>query len=206
MKKILVFAAIAGLIGLLASCASLPAPQSANDSLVVGRFVLSFPDGFFDQRPRTVDSWVLLHFYLPAEPRHFSVLTSYDGYFRFRSSGTGELILTGYNLTLSEYTNDYQTQYRLADSLDQRFTIQPHEVVYLGEIAVNYTRPQQVNGESIGRESYAVQNNIGVTWQHQNWDFGRSIARSFDAQGLMKYLQEKGPRSPWLKYDIVEGS
>ncbi len=164
MKHILIFAACAGLLSLLAACAILPAPKSADDSLVVGRFVLNFPDGFFDRQPRDIDSWVLLHFYLPGERKHVSVFTS-DGYFRFRSSGTDELILTGYDLTLSYYG----VEYRLTDRLDQRFATQPHEVVYLGQTTVSYTKPQQVNRESIGLESYLVQNMFGASWRQEYW-------------------------------------
>jgi hypothetical protein len=198
MKHILIFAACAGL---LAACASLPAPKSADDSLVVGRFVLDFPDGFFDRQPRSIDSWVLLHFYLPEERKHFSVFTS-NGYFRFRSRGAEELVLTGYDLTL----RDNGVEYRLTERLDQRFTTQPHEVVYLGQTTVSYTKPQQVNRESIGLESYTVQNNMGATWKYENWDFGRSLARSWDREGLMGYLKKKDQRGPWLNYEIFQGS
>jgi hypothetical protein len=201
MKHILIFTACAGLLSLLAACASLPAPKSADDSLVVGRFVLSFPDGFFDRQPRSIDSWVLLHFYLPGERRHVSVFTS-DGYFRFRSRGAEELILTGYDLTL----RDNGVEYQLTDRLDQRFTALPHEVVYLGQTKVSYTKPQQVNGQSIGLESYTVENTMGATWKYEYWDFGRSITRSRDRQGLTKYLEKKGPRSPWLNYEVYQGS
>ena len=201
MKHILLFTAFAGLLSLLAACASLPAPKSADDSLVVGRFVLSFPDGFFDRQPRSVDSRMLLHFYLPGERRHVSVFTS-GGYFRFRSRGAGELILTGYDLTL----RDNGVEYQLTDRLDQRFTTLPHEVVYLGETTISYTNPQQVNRQSIGLESYTVQNMFTASWRYEYWDFGKSVTRSWDTEALKGYLQKKDPQSPWLSYEVFQGS
>ncbi len=201
MKHILILSACAGLLSLLAACASLPAPKSADDSLVVGRLVLSFPDGFFDRQSRSVDSWVLLHFYIPGERRHVSVFT-HDGYFRFRSRGSEEMILTGYDLTL----NSHGVEDQLTDRLDQQFTAQPHQVVYLGQIDVSYAKPQQVNGQSIGLESYTVENTMGATWFYKNWDFGRSITRTWDRQALTEYLQKKGPQSPWLGYEVYQGS
>jgi hypothetical protein len=204
MKKFLILAVLVVFAGFLAACATLPAPRSAQDSLVVGRLVLDFPNGFFDQSPRIVGSDILLHFYLPAEHRHVSVLTS-NGYFRFRTRGTGEVILTGYDFS----RRGYRAFYQLSDRFTERFTTKPHEVVYLGQITVNYTDPRRVDRVGIGYESYGAQARIGSRMGESRvqsyWDFARSINHSWDKQKVIGYLQ-KNPHSPWLSYQIFRGS
>jgi len=201
MKYLLLLAVCAGL---LAACASLPAPKGADDALVVGRFVLAFPDGFFDQYSRSVDSGVLLHFYLPGERKHVSVFTS-NGYFRFRLHGSDELILTGCDLSL----RDYGAGYRLVDRLDERFATRPHEVVYLGQITVTYTHPRPVDRVAIGYESYGVSKRHFITaasLRHYYWDFRKSVNRSWDREGIRGYLEEKDRRGLWLNYGVFQGS
>src|SRR3989304_8102826 len=98
MKYVLL---MASLIFALSSCASIPAPEKADDSLVIGHLVLDFPDGFFEQPSRTIESGVMLHLVNTTKQTRFSLLTS-GGYFRFLSHGADEYLLKGYEFSKRE--------------------------------------------------------------------------------------------------------
>lgn len=53
---------VSGFIFILVSCASFPEPKEEGDSLVIGSFVVDFPDGFFNKAPRTVKEGVWIEF------------------------------------------------------------------------------------------------------------------------------------------------
>jgi hypothetical protein len=57
MKQCLLAIGVAALLG---SCASIPAPESPDDSLVIGYMALDFPDGYFEEGRRTIASGINL--------------------------------------------------------------------------------------------------------------------------------------------------
>jgi hypothetical protein len=185
MKGLFALVAVSVLFSLIA-CAGLPAPEGTEDSLVVGWFVVDFPDGYFNLPSRTISSNVKLHFENTTTGQSFSVST-WHGYFHFLSNGKD-----GYHLERFEYSGAETGggSFFFGNLLDIEFTAKPGKILHLGAIKFNYRHPKRMTRVSAGR-------NVDY------YDFEESLDRTWDEEEAKEYLRSQDPESPWLSYEVV---
>ena len=94
MKRLLSAVVIAGL---LVSCAGFPQPVEEATTLIIGSWILDFPDGFFDTPARQFDMNVQLSFHNTTQDKRFAIYTN-RGYFYFQSNGTDDYVLEKFQL------------------------------------------------------------------------------------------------------------
>jgi hypothetical protein len=189
---------------LLASCASLPAPRSDSDALVVGYLQLEFPDGYLGQPPRVIRSDILLHFRNVTRRTHFARFTR-DGYFAFRVPGGQELRLASY-----EYSaNDPSYQSYLNDQIGIRFSAAPGEVLDLGRLTIRYTAPAKRDRVTFARSVYTEDMDTDkktgrriLAQYQQYWSYLRTLDRRWDPAALNEYLHRRDPAGRWQSREI----
>jgi hypothetical protein len=181
MKKAFGLIAICSL--LLASCAGVPKPERDSDSLVVGSFVSSFPDGFFAEPARTMESGLRVNFINQTSGKEFSVITTNGGFFQFLSNGTDAYAMTGYAFN---ETVPGKGMFTGGANLNYTFTVQSHCVFYLGHFTFISAHPQMTT--------------TGLN--RTGWDFERSLHRANKADDVRSWLQTAAADSPWLSYDF----
>ncbi len=185
MKRFLLFA---GIIAILFSCVGFPEPEGEANSLVIGNFILDFPDGFFQRTPRTFKHGVTLKFRNTTKNTNFSIKTS-DGYFYFLTNGTDEYLFESF--TFSKQYEDHE--YSLGETpIGKKVSTRTGKVIYLGHITFTYSNPEITKRESKGRGK--------VTY----YDYEKSISTKMDRNALIQYMKDIQQDSPWLVYEIVE--
>jgi len=172
---------------IVAACASIPRPGSEDDSLVVGSLVLDFPDGFFDDGPRTLDQSVAVEIENMTEGRTFTVITEPGGYFSFLSDGKDL-----YSLRQVRFTRRRDRTITKTDTdLDIRFTASPHAVLYLGHIVITYVlvkRPSKLD---------RVEGHTTI------FEYDLKGANTDRHEEMLAYLRKTDPKSPWAEdYEI----
>jgi hypothetical protein len=175
------FVLIVGVLSLLAGCASLPVPESPEDSLVIGYFVLDFPDGFFEQNRHTFTSGVTLNFINETTGKKFWLITS-EGYFQFLSNGTDSYAFESYKLETSNGS--------VNGGIDKKFAAKPHSVLYLGQLTLIYAKP---------KKTYKTSMDLKTVY----WEFQNSSNFAYNEEELRGYLQGKDPQCPWLEYEVA---
>jgi len=183
MKKLFLFA---GVIALLCSCASLPEPENQGDSLVIGQFILDFPDGFFSEPPCKITSGITLHMVNETKDTRFTLTTSYPGYFYFLSNGSDDFKLESY-----EYqTQRTKTTYTLPRTpLDLKISTVPDKVIYFGNLTLSYLLPE------IKRE-YGDRSTT--------WNYKHDVSIEWDKEAFLQFIKDKAPESQWLSREVVE--
>jgi hypothetical protein len=182
MKKLLV---IVSVMVLLISCTTmLPLPEQEGNSLVIGSFILDFPDGFFNLSPRKFDMNVQLHFKNVTQGSSFTLRTS-RGYFYFLTNGTDKYVLEYFKLGETKIGD---TTYTFGgETLNFQILTTPNKVIYLGHIV--FTEAGSDAAKRSGRTSiYEFEPSTTVDW---NRDF------------LLQYISDH-QGGPWLQYEIVE--
>jgi hypothetical protein len=182
MKRFIV---LAGVAVLLFSCASFPEPESKGDSLVIGNFILDFPDGFFGEPPRKVSSGITLHLVNSTKQTRFTLKTSYPGYFYFLTNGTDEFELESFDYQ----TQETHTTYTLGKNpINLKIANTPGKVIYLGHLTLSYTRPK-------------IERTYGD--RDTSWDFKPAWTAKWDEEGLRQYIGEAGQDSEWLQREVI---
>ena len=179
--------AIAGAAILLAGCAGLPEPEGTGNSLIIGSFVLEFPDGFFDRPACTIENGISLRFRNITTDKRFRIKTTYPGFFYFLASGSDDYMLETYAYETQKGTRG---TYTLSErKVDLRITPGPDRVVYVGHIAKVYSSP-------------TVHRAYGD--RSTTWDFKESWAREWNKSAAVLFIADQNPESRWLRYEIVE--
>ncbi len=186
----------------VAGCASLPAPRSDSDALVVGYLQLEFSDGYLGQRPRVVRSDILLHFANVTHRTRFSRLTR-DGYFAFRVPGGQQLRLASYEYSAND---PYYLSY-LNDEIGLGFSTEPGEVLDLGRITIRYTAPAKSNRVSFAQSVYVegeglIMGHHVVTQYQQYWSYQRAFVRLWDPAAFDEYLHRADRAGRWQSREI----
>jgi hypothetical protein len=188
MKKVIECAVIALAVGaLLSSCASVPKPEGESDTLVVGSFVSDFPDGFFGDPSRTLESNLRLDFTNLATGQDFSIVTSKRGYFYFLSNGSDDYELTGYSFR----ENVERKTFSGGNTLSLKFAAFPRCVHYLGHWVLTNSSPGMKTATGTGT---------------QTWNYEYSIDRQFKDDEMHDYLQKAAADSVWLSYEMKHDS
>ncbi len=166
------------------SCASIPAPEGAEDSLVVGSFIIAFPDGFFNRPSRTFSSDIKLNFKNTTTGRKFSVFIM-NGFFYFLSNGSDE-----YQLESFEYASyEYGPRYSFGGPLHIEFSALPKKVLYMGAMTFNYRNPKRTNIVEAGKPV-------------DYWHFDKTLDRTWDQEKAIEFLSSQDPETPWLTYEV----
>ena len=182
MKRLLLFA---GIVALLFSCASFPEPEGQGNSLVIGNFILDFPDGFFDLSARKITSGVTLHLANRTKGTKFALITSSPGYFYFLTNGSDE-----FELESSEYAAEgLGHRYKMNIPIRIKIMNTPDKVIYLGHITSTYTLPKIEKESGTGSRT---------------WNFETEWTTTWDQEGLRLYIVEVSPNRQWLNREVLE--
>ena len=73
---------------LLGSCAGVPRPENDQSTLVIGSFILDYPDGLFEYNARTIPVGVYVTVRNNTKDSTFDLRTNDGGYFYFLSNGS----------------------------------------------------------------------------------------------------------------------
>ena len=176
---------IVGVMVLLLSCATMPLPKGEGNSLVIGSFILDFPDGFFDLQPRKFDINVKLQFRNVTQDKSFRLYTS-RGYFHFLTNGTDEYVLEYFNLGKTKIGD---TTYTFGGAtLNFEISTMPNKVIYLGHVVFTYAVPDR--DKKRGGTIY--------------YNFEPSSSTDWNKDLMLQYISDQQKDSPWLQYEIVE--
>ena len=176
---------IAGVMLLLLSCGTIPAPKSKGNSLVIGSIILDFTDGFFDLPPRKFETNVKLQFKNVTQGKSFTLYTS-RGYFHFLTNGTDEYILEKFSLGETQIGD---TIYTFGGAtINFEIPSMLHKVIYIGHIVFTYS------------VSEADKRNDITTY----FNFKSSTSVDWNKDLVVQYISDKQKNSPWLEYNIVE--
>ncbi len=168
----------------LASCAGLPKAESESDSLVVGSFVLDYPDGFFDKPARTIESNIRLNFLNRSTGATFWVVTTRGGYFYFTTNGIDQFDLTSYAFTVPEKEGTYSGGGEFKYPID----VSRHCVQYVGHLTLTYAHPSmEMAGSS-----------------RMSWNFDTSYERKSRKAEMIEFLRDTDPETPWLTLEVQE--
>ncbi len=180
MKKYLILLVVSLL--LLTACSTIPEPSKNSESLVIGSFILDFPDGYFDGPKRTIDSNVTLKFYNKTTGEDYAKRTK-NGYFAFVANTSDEIELYEYYY---EHTSG-RTTTSLGGSLEKEFCILADKINYLGDLKITYRAGKVVSGD---RES-------------STYHFNRDYSIGYNSAAAKNHLVDELVESEWLKDDII---
>jgi hypothetical protein len=183
MKRLLL---LVGLLVLIYSCASLPEPKVAEDSLVIGSLVLDFPDGFFNLPARKIEGTVFVNVHNVTKDSNFSVMTVSPGMFSFLSNGSDEYVIESYEYKEQSGAGGYTLGIQPFGS---KFVASPGRVLYIGHITKTFAKP----------EIYRATGSGGSTW-----NFKESWAMNWDKNAVLAFLTIKNPKSAWLSREVLE--
>ena len=181
MKKYLIsLLAITAIV--FASCSSLPEPGNTDEVLVVGNFILDFPDGFFDLTSRTVRSNVKLRIKNRITGEITNVSTR-NGYFH----------VVGYkgdDFEILEYDYRYKgsnAEYTMGNKVNKKFTANSDKVNYIGDIKIIYTAGE-ISSHRGSLEKY--------------YSYKRSFTNQDNSQKALEYYKFNNPDSSWFDKGI----
>jgi hypothetical protein len=171
---------------LLTSCGSLPKPQAGSDqSLVIGSFRLDFPDGYFKDPPRGIDSGIAMDIANQTKGSSFTVVTGKGGYFYFLSNGTDEYLIKSFQY--DETSTITGGTSRLSGTVGTMFKSSPRCVVYLGHTALRYMKPKL--------EDQGMTKPGSV---ESSWNYAVSQSREDRRDELRTFLEN----SDWAGYEM----
>ena len=206
MKKLVIL----GLLGpLLVSCASLPAPQTPQDSLVVGYFSLYFPDEYFNSGLTRIDRDIELDIRDITTGRWILRLV-YGGPFQFVAHAGDTYVLESSRANLLNGSMRYVFGPR---PIELKIDPDPGKVVSVGTIQLTYSPVKESPTTFHQRIDYSVRmggmgglsplnSGGGQTVVDQAFDV--SISQTFDDAGLLSYLKQVDPASQWLSREVQD--
>ena len=185
MKRILFVGGVIAIAAAMLSCAGFPEPAVDGNSLVIGSFILDFPDGFFDRPPAKFDMNVKLSFRNVTQNKRFDIYTN-RGYFYFQTNGTDQYVLEDFNLQKIKIGN---SMYSFGgDPINMRITNSPNKIIYLGDIVYTYAAPGDTSRKA--RTTY--------------YNYVPSVHVDWDKEVLGQYIERQNPDSRWLDCEVIE--
>lgn len=173
----------------LSSCAGVPKPESETDSLVVGSFVVDYPDGFYNQPPRTIEAGIRLDFVNTTRNSTFIVVTSEGGYFNFISSGGDHYMLKSFSYQVNENNESSHAVFYGGRDINFPFFSEPGSVLYVGHLTYTMAHPRRVQNAT--RET--------------RWQFDDSVKISSRMVALHSYLNKVDRESAWASRGVKKG-
>jgi hypothetical protein len=186
MKRLVLLAGILVLFVSSAGCASLPKPKGGGSSLVIGSFVMDFPDGFFNEGKRKIEATVTVNFRNITTGQKFNCFTERGGMFYFLTNGSDEFMFESFEYRSSEGSSRYSIG---ETPLKLKIQTTTDKVIYLGHITFTYAKPTLERDPGSGTTS---------------WGFERSIALNWDKDSTLAFILKKQPNSDWLAREVLE--
>jgi hypothetical protein len=183
MRRLLPVLSVCACLFLLGACAGVPAPENEQSTLVIGSFILDYPDGLFDFAARTVASGVYLTVKNNTKGSSFTMRTTEGGYFYFLSNGSDSYSLVGYRY---EFTAAGRQEYTMRGGIGGNFTVVPGQVCYLGDIVFRQTKPTK------GEEG------MYAGTKQTSWQYETTATRDDKRGQAVDFLRKQDPQSPWL--------
>jgi hypothetical protein len=209
MKRIFLLLGLGAML-LLASCAGLPAPQTPQESLVVGSFVLDFPDSFFDRAPRTIDTQVELDFRDITKGTSFPIFTS-NGRFWFVASGSDEYVLDSSEFSSWMQSHGYHVGNR---EIGLRIPTAPGKILDLGDIRLVYRNPQASGAGGITYRWYNYETEASLIpstspvlladMTVRDWIFDVSMSRQSEKSALADFLKQVDQSGAWRDREVID--
>jgi hypothetical protein len=168
---------------LLLSCASIPDPEDQQSTLVIGSFILEYPDGVMDLPPRTIASNVWITVMNTTKGSSFSVRTMDGGFFYFLGSGDDSYSLQSYRHT---FTMSGTSEYTVGAKLNWAFKTAPGQITYLGHTVIRQGKPKMAEERQGSRE------------RQSTWQFETTLTRDDTPDRMIEYLRTQHAESPWL--------
>ncbi len=175
----------AAMLAATLSCVNLPEPEGPDNALVIGSFVVDFPEGCFGGAIRSFRSGVKIHFANLRTKKTFFVTTD-QGYFCFLSNGEDQYALVGYEMKY----NETGSQGRFGDRVMKRLPVAPGKVIYLGSFVATWTNARKSTRQSLGQ---------AMTY----WEYDRALGHSWEDGLLEEYLESRGPESGWRQREVL---
>lgn len=208
MKRLFMLLSVTATLTSLIACATVPAPRASSESLVIGSFALSFPDGFFGFAQTVVDSQVRLNIRDLTTGRWFSVYTV-GGHFNFRVNGADRYVVES-----SEYHAWKGTGQCVvgARPLGVAIPAEAGKVISLGNLVLTYTPhgTTPITRDDWSATDYQLEppnpasDFYPVIATKVGWDYSTRLTRSADSAQLLAYLHAIDARSAWERRGIVE--
>ena len=178
MKKFLLGV---GVIVILVSCASFfPEPESNTDSLVIGSFIIDFPDGFGSYSPLTAAEGIKLYFTNLTRNRHFVLVTDSDGYYYYLTNGSDEYVLNKFECPIRPVPYADPIRYTLNIPIRTSTT----KLIYMGHISITF--------------SELLVTTITI---HPQYEVALHV--DWDRTAMLLYLENRQSDACWLDYDII---
>jgi hypothetical protein len=153
-------------------------------TLIIGSWILDFPDGFFDTPARQFDMNVQLSFHNTTQDKRFAIYTN-RGYFYFQSNGTDDYVLEKFQL---KKTKIGDTTYNFGgQTINMKIAPSPNKIIYIGHVVFTYAAPEAAKRS--GRTSY--------------YDYDIAVDVDWNKQALKDYIMEHNGAA-WLDREIVE--
>ena len=184
MRRIGIGLCVLACILLLGSCAGIPRPETEENALVIGSFVLDYPDGIFEYPARTITGGIYLTIKNNADDSTFTVRTGDNGYFYFLSNGKDSYSLVSYRYT---FTAAGRSEYSLEGGIQGAFTTVPGQVCFLGDLVF-------INAK--GKKTEETTSASGE--RHTSWSYERSATRGEKPDKMIEFLRKQDAESPWL--------
>jgi hypothetical protein len=173
---------------LLVSCASIPDPVDQQSTLVIGSFILEYPDGVMDLPPRTITSNVWITITDTIKGSSFSVRTLEGGFFYFLGIGDDSYSLASYS---HSFTVSGSSEYTMGGKLDWKFKTAPGQITYLGHVVIRQAKPK------VAEERQASHS------RQSTWQFETSLTRDDKPNLMIEYLRKTDPESPWISRTVT---
>ena len=146
MKKYLILVLISAAL-VFSSCSSLPEQKNSDDVLVVGSFILDYPDGFFEMPSRKIKSNVKLKIINTRTKEEINKVTR-NGYFHLVAKPGDEFHISHYE----HKTKENNGIYTVGGWVKRNFTVVENSVNYLGHMK-NTSRAGE-KSKQIGSDKY----------------------------------------------------
>lgn len=184
----------------LASCANLPQPKDAQETLIVGSFALYFPGGYFDSPHTEIDSQIRLDFHDVSNGGWRSVYVWY-GHFWLTVNGSDEYVLESSRANLSTVDARYVFRPR---TIRLKIPASPGTVLYLGDIQLAYRLPGNPLTVYPDPDYETVSSLIGwgLLGAVREKFYDVTITQRWSRDSLLSYLKRVDKEGQWLSKDI----
>jgi len=206
MKRI---ALIAFLPVWMAACASLPAPGSPDDSLVIGSFSLYFPEGgYFDSGVWEIDRGIELDAQDLTTGQWIPMfLSGGDFWFLAHSGDTYEIVSARAEVEFGSRTYVFGER-----KIGLKIDAQAEKVLSLGEIRLTYNKVKDT-WSFHPKIDYEIRSAGGMqgaspalaeAMTRSEEAFDVVVSQKLDDKNTQSTLKRIDPASPWLSRDIVD--
>ncbi len=168
---------------LLSSCAVLPVKDDKK-LLVIGKFELKFPDGYYNiKRPKTIKSGIILKVKNINTGEEFSIVSDKEGYYKILANAGEEYLFIKY----VHENRINRTIYHSGQLLNVRFKVIDGKINYLGDVSIIYSKGSLAEDFD----------------ERKSYQYKLDFLLNDETQKLVEYLKDKKNGKIWLQDGIV---